>query len=139
MDIDAKQDALIEEFAGHQDWMETYDYLIGRGKALRVADASVRDPRNAIPGCQSSVWIRIARDGAVLRLAADSDSMITRGMLSLLLEIFDNQPAKAIAEAELRFLDATGLRAGLSPSRSNGLATIIRHIQTRALRESATA
>jgi cysteine desulfuration protein SufE len=139
MNIEARQDALIEEFAAHEDWMETYDYLIGRGKALPVDDESVRDPRNAVPGCQSAVWIRIVRDGSLLRLAADSDSMITRGMLALLLDIFDNQPAKAIAGAKLRFLDATGLAAGLSPSRSNGLATIIHHIQSRARQECAAA
>jgi cysteine desulfuration protein SufE len=128
----AAQDAIIAEMGGLEDWLARYDYLVGVGRALEVPVDGIRTEEHAIPGCQSSVWIRAeCRDGR-LRLAADSDAMITRGIIGLLLRVLDGRPPRDVLEADLYFLDRTGLRTHLSPARANGLGAMVKRIRTYA-------
>ena len=131
------QDQIIGEMSVHEDWFDRYEALIALGNALDSSDESLRTDEYRISGCQSAVWLRSGlRDGR-LRLSADSDSQITRGMLALLLRVFDGQPPDEVADAELYMLDAIGLRGNLSPSRANGLSTIVRAIREAARRHTA--
>ncbi len=132
MTIDERQDGIIEEFSTLEDWFDKYEYLIALGKQAPVHDRELRSQNHALEGCQSNVWLRAKMDDGRLRLSADSDSTITRGMLVLLLRILDNQPPADIANARLFFLDALGLKTHLSPTRANGLATILREIKRLA-------
>jgi cysteine desulfuration protein SufE len=126
------QDEIVAEMSDLEDWLAKYEYLVARGRELNVEDAGIRTEEHAIPGCQSSVWIRAElRDGRV-HLSADSDAMITRGIIALLLRVLDGRPPREVAGAELYFLDRTGLRTHLSPARANGLAAMVRRIRTCA-------
>ncbi len=117
---------------GLEDAMARYEYLVRLGRALAVPDEGIRTDEHALAGCQSRVWIRgELRDGR-LHLAADSDAMITRGIIALLLRVLDDRPPRDILEAELYFLDRTGLRTHLSPSRANGLAAMLKRIRSYA-------
>jgi cysteine desulfuration protein SufE len=128
----AVQDEIIAEMSGLEDWLAKYEYLVARGRELRTPGDGIRTEENAIAGCQSSVWIRAElRDGRV-RLAADSDAMITRGIIALLLRVLDGRAPGVVAGTELYFLDRTGLRTHLSPARANGLAAMVRKIRTYA-------
>lgn len=130
--MDAIQDEIVAEMAGLQDTMARYEYLVRLGRGLTVPDAGIRAEENALAGCQSRVWMRgELRDGH-LRLAADSDAMITRGIIALLLRVLDGSTPREIVEADLYFLDRTGLRTHLSPSRANGLAAMVQRIRSLA-------
>jgi cysteine desulfuration protein SufE len=126
------QDEIIAEMAGLDDWLVKYEYLVARGRELRTPSGRIRTEENAIAGCQSSVWISAElRDGRV-HLAADSDAMITRGIIALLLRVLDGQSPAEVATTELYFLDRTGLRTHLSPARANGLAAMVHRIRAYA-------
>jgi len=130
--MDAIQDEIVAEMAGLQDAMARYEYLVRLGRGLAVPDAGIRAEENALAGCQSRVWMRgELRDGH-LHLAADSDAMITRGIIVLLLRVLDGSTPREILEADLYFLDRTGLRTHLSPSRANGLAAMVKRIRSLA-------
>lgn len=132
MTITEIQDQIIAEMSELEDWFDRYEVLIALGKEFGTCDESLCTDEYRISGCQSAVWLRSeVRDGR-LRLHADSDSQITRGMLALLLRVFDGQPPDAAADAELYFLDDIGLSSNLSPSRANGLGTIVRAIRGAA-------
>lgn len=132
MTITEIQDQIIKEMSVHDDWLDRYEALIALGNEFGKLDEAHRTDEHRISGCQSAVWmITDVRDGR-LHLRADSDSQITRGMLALLLRVFDGQSPAVVAEAELYFLDEIGLNNNLSPSRANGLSTIV-----RAIREAA--
>jgi cysteine desulfuration protein SufE len=126
------QDEIIVEMSALANRIAKYEYLVGLGRALRVPDNGIRSDEFAVPGCQSSVWIRTElRDGR-LRIAADSDTMITRGIIALLLRVLDGRPPAEIVEAELYFLDDTGLSMHLSPARAEGLTAMVRRIRASA-------
>lgn len=127
--LNERQDQIVADFRRFEDGMAKYRYLIELGKKHPGLDNVWKTDDHAVPGCQSTVWLRSERQGDRLRFWADSDSLITRGILVLLLRVFDNQPAGEIADAELYFLDEIGLSAQLSPSRRNGLAVVVREIQ----------
>jgi cysteine desulfuration protein SufE len=130
--IEAVQDAIIAEMGGLEDSLSRYEYLVGAGRSLVVPDVGIRTDEHAVAGCQSRVWIRAElRDGR-LHLAADSDAMITRGIVALLLRVLDGQPPREVRDADLYFLDRTGLRTHLSPARANGLAAMLQRIRSYA-------
>jgi len=126
------QDEIIDEMGALDDGLERYRYLVTLGRALPPADKEIRTDANALGGCQTTVWIEAELREGMLRLLADSDAMITRGILSLLLRVLDGRPAAEVADAELYFLDRTGLRDHLSPARANGLAGMVERIRSYA-------
>lgn len=136
-EIDARQAEIIAEFALFSDWTDRYEYLIDLGKALPPLDSAYRTDAYLVKGCQSQVWLHAtARDGRIW-LAADSDTVITKGIIALLIRVLSGLDAQAIMTADLRFIEAIGLKAHLSPTRSNGLQSMIRHIRSYAERLSA--
>lgn len=132
MTVDQAQNQIIAEFAGIEDEFATYEYLIALGGDRAPADGHLRSDENALAGCQSSVWIRSEMREGKLYFEADSDSQIIRGVLVLLLRVFNGRTPADIAEADLYFLKEVGLSSGLSPSRANGVASMIRHMQQKA-------
>lgn len=126
-----RQDRIVEEMNGLGDWMAKYEYLVELGRSLESPE-EIRAEENRVPGCQAKVWITAEMDDGRLRLQADSDALITRGLVALLLRVLDGQPAGAIADAELTFLDRTDLGAHLSPSRANGLTAMVNRIRSCA-------
>ena len=132
MTITNIQNQIISEMSSHEDWFDRYEALIALGKEFNGLDETLKTDAHRISGCQSAVWLITELHDGRLRMRADSESQITRGILALLLRIFDGQPPAAVADAELSMLDAIGLRSNLSPSRANGLSTIV-----RAIREAA--
>lgn len=125
------QDRVVEEMAGLEGQLQKYQYLVGLGRALESPEG-IRAEEHAVPGCQSRVWIRAGMQNGRLRLFADSDAMITRGIIALLLRVLDGQPPDEVADADLYFLEATGLATHLSPSRANGLAAMVKQIREYA-------
>jgi cysteine desulfuration protein SufE len=134
MSIQSKQQELIEEFAMFPSWMEKYEYIIELGKDLVVLPDSEKNEGNLIKGCQSRVWItaRQNQDGT-LHFEADSDAIITKGMVSLIVRIFEGEKGQDIVDAPMDFLKEIGLMENLSPTRSNGLAAMIKQIKTYGL------
>ncbi len=130
--LDDVQDEIVAEMTALGDGLETYRYLVARGRELPPAGDAIRTDENAIGGCQTTVWIAAELEGDALRLRADSDAMITRGILALLLRVLDGRPCSEVAAADLYFLDRTGLRTHLSPARANGLAGIVDRIRACA-------
>jgi cysteine desulfuration protein SufE len=130
--MDAVQDEIIAEMSGLEDWLAKYEYLVGLGRDLPVPDDGMRTDEYAVPGCQSRVWIRADLVDGRLCLAADSDAMITRGIIALILRVLDRHPPRDVMEADLYFLDRTGLRTHLSPSRANGLGAMLKRIRSHA-------
>ncbi|MCG6956433.1 MAG: SufE family protein [Gemmatimonadetes bacterium] len=130
--MSAAQDEIVAEMSDLEDWLAKYEYLVARGRELNVEDEEIRTEEHAISGCQSSVWIRAELRGGRVHLCADSDAMITRGIIALLLRVLDGRHPREVARAELYFLDRTGLRTHLSPARANGLAAMVQRIRTCA-------
>jgi cysteine desulfuration protein SufE len=130
--MSAAQDEIVAEMSDLGDWLAKYEYLVARGRELSPAGAEIRTEEYAIPGCQSSVWIRAELRNGRVQLSADSDALITRGIIALLLRVLDGRSPREIAGAELYFLDRTGLRTHLSPARANGLAAMVRKIRASA-------
>ncbi|MDT8436122.1 MAG: SufE family protein [Gemmatimonadota bacterium] len=130
--IEAAQDGIVAELGGIDDLMEKYEHLIRLGRELRVPGPDIRRDEHSVAGCQSRVWIRTElRDGR-LHIAADSDATITRGIIALLLRVFDGRTPDEILATELRVFEATGLQAQLSPARANGLVAMVRRIRQEA-------
>lgn len=131
--ISEREQAIIDEFAMFDDWMGKYEYLIELGRALPPLDDTYKTDAYKIKGCQSQVWIvPELRDGWVY-FAGDSDALITRGLVALLIRVLSGQPAHDVAEADLRFLDEIGMQEHLSPTRKNGLASMIKQMKLFAL------
>ncbi|MFP4622652.1 MAG: SufE family protein [Gemmatimonadota bacterium] len=128
----AVQDEIVGEMAALEGPLEKYEYLAGLGRALEAPEPSIRDEAHAVPGCQSRVWIRSELRGERLHIQADGEAMITRGIIALLLRVLDQRSPGEIMEADLFFLDRTGLGAHLSPSRANGLSAMVRRIRQQA-------
>lgn len=123
---------ITEEFSKASDWFELYEMIIASGKAIQGLADEDRTEENAVSGCQSNVWLKIGLEDGRMMITADSDASITRGILSLVLRVLDGQRPQDILDAELRFLDDIGLRTNLSPSRSDGLNSIIHRIKESA-------
>jgi len=129
-EIDKIQDEIIQEMSSREDWMGKYEYLIGLGKDLTVMDGKFRTAEHALPGCQSQVWIRSELKAGKVVFSVDSDSMIIRGILALLLRMLNQQPPAAIAKADLYFIEKTGLSTHLSPTRANGVKAIVKRLKS---------
>src|SRR5687768_12521898 len=130
--ISKAQDQIIEEFLQFSDWSDKYEYLIDLGKELAPLDAKYKTDLHAVKGCQSKVWVHAeVRDGKLF-LQADSDAIITKGIIALLIRLFSGQKVEDVAHADLYFIDAIGLKSHLSPTRSNGLKSMIQYIKSYA-------
>ena len=128
--ITARQADVIDEFALFDDWMDKYEHLIELGKDVPAIDPARKTDDHLIKGCQSKVWLAAdpQDDGTVL-FSGDSDAIITKGLVGLMVRVLSGADAKAIAEADLHFLDAIGLHKHLSPTRSNGLASMVKQMK----------
>ena len=133
MTIAEKQEQLLDELALFQDWTERYEYVIGLGKKLQPMEESAKNPEHLIRGCQSQVWLDATfKDGKVHYLA-DSDSLITKGMIALFVLVLDDQTPDAILTADMSFIDRTGLKEHLAPTRANALNLMANQMKQRAL------
>jgi cysteine desulfuration protein SufE len=129
MTIDEAQDAIIDEFVRLRDWLDKYEYLIDLGNKHNPPVEGFKIDRNALQGCQSQVWISVAVADGKLSFLADSDSVIIKGILALLLRVLNGRPPAEVATADLYFLKEIGLSTNLSPARANGLAAIVKHLR----------
>lgn len=120
---------IVEEFAVLTDWMDKYEYLIDLGKNMPLIDEKDKTDSNLIRGCQSRVWLSCREEDGTLRFAADSDAIITKGIISLLLKVYDGQTPEAILAADEGFIEQIGLKENLSPTRANGLVSMIQTIK----------
>lgn len=133
MTIQEKQTEIIADFAIFDDWMEKYEYIIDLGKDLPLIDPAKKTADRLIEGCQSKVWLDAAVVGDRIRFTADSDAIITKGIIGLLIRVFDNEKPEDIAKSDLHFIQEIGLQEHLSPTRSNGLVSMIKKIKLLAL------
>jgi cysteine desulfuration protein SufE len=133
MTIEEKQQEIIDEFAIFDDWMEKYEYIIDLGKDLPLIDAYKKTDDRLIEGCQSRVWLDASVEDNTMHLTADSDAIITKGIIGLLIRVLDNETPEAIAKADLHFIGDIGLAEHLSPTRANGLASMVKKIKLLAL------
>jgi cysteine desulfuration protein SufE len=132
MTIEQAEQQLIEEFSYFTDWMDKYNYIIELGKELPLIDPQYKTPQYLISGCQSQVWLHADfKDGKII-FTADSDAIITKGIVNLLIKILSNRTPQEILDAKLDFIDAIGLRAHLSPTRSNGLNSMLKQMKMYA-------
>lgn len=134
MSINELQDEIIDEFSFFDDWMDKYEQIIFLGKKLPLIDPAAKTDDRLIKGCQSQVWLDAAEKDGKIQFTADSDAVITKGIISLLIRVMNNQSAKEIAETELYFIDKIGLKEHLSPTRSNGLLSMVRQMKMYALK-----
>ena len=126
------QAGIVEEFAVFTDWMDKYEYLIELGKGMPLIDEKDKTDEHLIKGCQSRVWLACKPENGRLRFAADSDAIITKGIISLLLKVYDNQTPADILAANEDFIEQIGLKENLSPTRANGLVSMIATIKAYA-------
>ena len=133
MTINEVQDNIIDEFSLFDDWMDKYNLLIDMGKNLPVIDPKFKVKDYLIEGCQSKVWLYPEYDGHVITFSADSDAIITRGIVALLIKVLTNRTPEEIIGSELYFIDRIGLKQNLSPTRSNGLLAMVRQMKLYAL------
>jgi cysteine desulfuration protein SufE len=132
LSIHDAQKAIIQEFAQLTDWMDRYEYLIQLGREFPGMKKELRTEQNALPGCQSRVWIHAEKTDDRMRFQADSDSVITKGILALLLRVFNDRFFEEIEGTELYFMAEIGLSRHLSPTRRDGLSLMVHHIQRLA-------
>ena len=133
MTINEQQDAVIEEFSEIDDWMDKYQMLIDLGNELDVLKEQYKTQENLIEGCQRRVWIQCDHQEGNLLFTADSDALIVKGIIALLLQVLSGHTPKEILQCDLYFIDRIGLREHLSPTRSNGLLAMIKRIKAYAL------
>lgn len=133
------QDEIVDEFSLFEDWMQRYEYMIELGKSLPLIDERYKTEDNLISGCQSQVWVHAEMREANLVFTADSDAIITKGIIAILIRAFSNQTPKAIIEADTDFIDEIGLKEHLSPTRANGLVSMIKQIKMYAIGYQAKA
>lgn len=133
MTIQEIEQSIIDEFANFEEWLDKYSHLIELGKDCPVIDEKDKTENNLIKGCQSRVWLSCANEEGRLRFRADSDAVITKGIISLLIRALDNQTPQDILDADLHFLDVIGLKEHLSPTRSNGLTSMVKQMKMYAL------
>ncbi|MCF6223523.1 MAG: SufE family protein [Flavobacteriaceae bacterium] len=127
------QEEIIDEFELFDDWMERYEYIIDSGKSLPLINETNRTEDNLIKGCQSKVWLHAKYSNEKLIFTADSDAILTKGIIALLLRIYSNQTPIEILDAEPYFIDKIGLKEHLSPTRANGLVSMVKQLKLYAL------
>ncbi len=133
MTINEQQDAIIEEFSDMDDWMDRYQLLIDMGNDLDALDEQYKTNQNLIDGCQSRVWVQCDYRDGMLYFSADSDALIVKGIIALLVQTLSGHTPQEILDTDLYFIDRIGLREHLSPTRSNGLLAMIKQIKAYAL------
>jgi cysteine desulfuration protein SufE len=133
MTIQEQQDRIIEDFALFDDWMDKYEYLIQLGKELPLIEDQYKTDDNLIKGCQSKVWLHADYRNGKLYFTADSDAQITKGLVSMVVQVLSGHTPREIAEADLYFIEAIGLQSHLSPTRANGLLAMLKQIRMYAV------
>ncbi|MNK05565.1 Cysteine desulfuration protein SufE [compost metagenome] len=133
MTIEQKQQEIIDEFAIYDDWMEKYEYIIELGKDLPLIDPDKKTEDRLIEGCQSRVWLDATIENDKIQLTADSDAIITKGIIGLLIQVLDNEKPEDIVKSDLHFISDIGLQEHLSPTRANGLLSMVKKIKLLAL------
>ena len=133
MTIQEKQQEVIDEFSMFDDWMQRYEYMIELGKSLPLIDEKYKIDENLIKGCQSKVWVHAELEGDKLVFTADSDAIITKGIVAILIRVFSDQHPSEIIEADTKFIDEIGLKEHLSPTRANGLVSMIKQLKMYAV------
>ena len=133
MTINEKQDEIIEEFEFLEDWIERYQLIIDYGKQLKPMPESDKTPQNLIDGCQSSVWFTAKYEDGKIYYTGESDAILVKGMVALLIQVLDGQTPEEIVQSDLYFIDRIGLREHLTPTRSNGLAAMVKQMKLYAL------
>jgi cysteine desulfuration protein SufE len=133
MDIAEKKQALLEDFALFEDWEGKYEYLIDLGKNLPLIDPSLKTEDRLVKGCQSRVWLHGEMKNGFVEFTADSDAIITKGIIALLVQVFNGETPHTIFSTGTEFIDQIGLKEHLSPTRSNGLVSMIKQMKTFAL------
>ena len=132
MTINEIQNEIIENFSDAGDWLDKYELLIEMGKSLKTNDKELQKEENLIRGCQSNTWIKATIKNNDIYFSADSETLLTKGIIFLLLKVVNNKPADEIVSTDFYFIDKIGLSTNLSPSRSNGLVSIIKEIKKLA-------
>jgi cysteine desulfuration protein SufE len=133
MAIEAKEKEIIEDFAIYEDWMEKYEYIIELGKDLPLIDEAYKTKENIIVGCQSQVWLHAEKIDNKIVYTAEADAIIAKGIIALLIQVLSNEEPEAILNAELQFIKEIGLQEHLSPTRSNGLVSMVKQMKLYAL------
>ena len=138
MTIKEIQEELIDEFAMFDDWMQKYEYMIDLGKTLPLIDAEKKTNDKLIKGCQSKVWLQSEMQEDKIVFTADSDAIITKGIIAILIRVFSNQTPDAIVAAKTDFIAEIGLQEHLSPTRANGLVSMVKQMKLYAIAYQAT-
>ena len=133
MIIDELQEEIIDEFDMFEDWMERYEYIIEMGKSLPLIDEKYKTNENLIKGCQSKVWLHANLIDDKLIFSADSDAILTKGIIALLLRVYSGQSPQNILNSDAFFIDKIGLKEHLSPTRANGLLSMVKQLKLYAL------
>jgi cysteine desulfuration protein SufE len=133
MSIKEIQDEIVDEFSMFDDWMQRYEYIIELGKNLPLIEEAAKTDDNLIKGCQSKVWLQGQQKEDKIVFTADSDAILTKGIIAILIRAFSNQKPADILNAEMGFIDEIGLKEHLSPTRANGLVSMIKNIKMYAL------
>jgi len=133
MTIKEIQEEIIDEFSMFDDWMQRYEYIIELGKNLPLIQEAYKTEDNIIKGCQSKVWLKGEQNDDKIVFTADSDAILTKGIIAILIRVFSNQKASDILNADMDFIDEIGLKEHLSPTRANGLVSMIKNIKMYAL------
>ncbi len=133
MTIKEIQEEIVDEFSMFDDWMQRYEYIIDLGKNLPLIKEEFKTDSNLIKGCQSKVWLQGEQNDDKIVFTADSDAILTKGIIAILIRAFSNQSASAILAADTHFIDEIGLKEHLSPTRANGLVSMVKQIKMYAL------
>lgn len=133
MTIKEIQEEIVDEFSMFDDWMQRYEYMIELGKSLPIIDDQYKVEENTIKGCQSKVWLHADVENGNIVYTADSDAIITKGIISVLIRVFTNQKPEDIIAADTDFIDEIGLKEHLSPTRANGLVSMLKQIKMYAI------
>lgn len=136
MNITEKQQEIIDEFSIYEDWMEKYEYIIELGKDLEVFPEDKRTDDRLIEGCQSRVWLYTEVQNGNMRFRADSDAIITKGIIGLLIRVLNGETPETVAKSDLFFIQEIGLQEHLSPTRANGLLSMVKRMKMDALKAS---
>lgn len=133
MTIEAVQEELIDEFSMFDDWMQRYEYMIDLGKSMEIIDPQYKTDNKIINGCQSKVWLHSELVNGKVIFTADSDAIITKGIIAVLVRVFSGQSPQNILNANTDFIDKIGLKDHLSPTRANGLVSMIKQMKLDAM------
>lgn len=127
------QQEIVEEFAFFSDWADKYEYIIEQGKTLPAFNEEYKIEENKVKGCQSHVWLHAEHRDGRIHFEAESEALIVKGLVQMLLRVYNDQSPEVILQTQPHFIDEIGMRAHLSPTRSNGLSSMVKHIKSYAL------